>query len=220
MIASTIFKDMFGTAAMRDVFDDAATLRRYTDTEIALAKVQGELGVIPKAAAAAIMSKADSSKLDLVELKRETEIVGYPILPLVRQISKMCGPEGEYLHWGATTQDIMDTATVLQIRDGLVIIERDLDELDAILDALSLQYRDAPMAGRTHLQHALPITFGYKAAVWLLMIRRHRERLVQLKPRVLVGQFGGAAGYWHRWTSKAWRCKRRSWQNLSLTQRQ
>jgi 3-carboxy-cis,cis-muconate cycloisomerase len=194
MIASTIFKDMFGTAAMRDVFDDAATLRRYTDTEIALAKVQGELGVIPKAAAAAIMSKADSSKLDLVELKRETEIVGYPILPLVRQISKMCGPEGEYLHWGATTQDIMDTATVLQIRDGLVIIERDLNELDAILDALSLQYRDAPMAGRTHLQHALPITFGYKAAVWLLMIRRHRERLVQLKPRVLVGQFGGAAG--------------------------
>jgi len=81
MIDSAIFKDMFGTAAMRAVFDDAATLRRYTDTEIALAKVQGELGIIPKAAAAAIISKADSSKLDMVELKRETEIVGYPILP-------------------------------------------------------------------------------------------------------------------------------------------
>lgn len=194
MIESAIFKDMFGTEAMRNVFDDAATLRRYTDTEIALAKVQGALGVIPEAAAAVIMKRADASKLDLALLKHETEIVGYPILPLVHQLSKMCGPEGEYLHWGATTQDIMDTATVLQVRDGLAIIEQDLNELDQILDQLAEKYRDAPMAGRTHLQHALPITFGYKAAVWLLMIRRHRERLQQIKPRVLIGQFGGAAG--------------------------
>jgi 3-carboxy-cis,cis-muconate cycloisomerase len=194
MLESSIFKDMFGTAAMREVFDDAATVYRYTETEIALAKVQGKLGVIPAQAAAVIAQKADSTKLDMVELKRETEIVGYPILPLVHQLSKMCGPEGEYLHWGATTQDIMDTATVLQVRAGLEIIETDLNELDQILDALAAQYRDAPMAGRTHLQHALPITFGYKVAVWLLMIRRHRERLLQLKPRVLIGQFGGAAG--------------------------
>ncbi len=194
MLESAIFKDMFGTAAMRAVFDDAATLYRYTETEVALAKVQGDLGVIPKAAATAIGQRADSTKLDLVELKRETEIVGYPILPLVHQLSKMCGPEGEYLHWGATTQDIMDTATVLQVRAALEIIETDLTELDQILDQLSATYRDAPMAGRTHLQHALPITFGYKAAVWLLMVRRHRERLEQLKPRVLIGQFGGAAG--------------------------
>jgi len=82
MLESAIFKDMFGTAAMRAVFDDAATLYRYTETEIALAKVQGELGVIPQAAAAAICQRADSAKLDLAELKRETEIVGYPILPL------------------------------------------------------------------------------------------------------------------------------------------
>ena len=108
MLESAIFKDMFGTDAMRAVFDDAATLQRYTETEIALAKVQGALGVIPKAAADVIFKCADASKLDLVELKRETEIVGYPILPLVHQLSKMCGPEGEYLHWGATTQDIMD----------------------------------------------------------------------------------------------------------------
>ena len=194
MLESSIFKDMFGTAAMRAVFDDAATVRRYTETEIALAKVQADLGIIPKSAASKIAELADSSKLDMAELKRETEIVGYPILPLVHQISKMCGPDGEYLHWGATTQDIMDTATVLQVREALELIEADLDELDSILDRLSDDYRDAPMAGRTHLQHALPITFGYKVAVWLLMIRRHRERLVQLKPRVLIGQFGGAAG--------------------------
>jgi len=194
VLESAIFKDMFGTPAMREVFDDAATVRRYVETEVALARVQGKLGVIPEAAARAIEARADAAAIDLDVLKAETEIVGYPILPLVHQLSKMCGPEGEYLHWGATTQDIMDMATVLQIRDALVIIDRDLHELDEILDQMAERYRDAPMAGRTHLQHALPITFGYKAAVWLLMIRRHRQRLDQLRPRVLVGQFGGAAG--------------------------
>lgn len=191
---SSIFKDMFGTAAMRAVFNDAATLRRYVETEVALARVQARLGIIPQAAADAIAARADSSRLDLAVLKEETEIVGYPILPLVRQLARMCGPEGEYLHWGATTQDIMDTAVVLQIRDALDLVAQDLAELDTLLDTLAQRYRDAPMAGRTHLQHALPVTFGYKAAVWLLMVRRHRERLAQLRPRVLVGQFGGAAG--------------------------
>jgi len=194
VLESALFKDMFGTPAMRAVFDDAATVRRYVETEVALARVQGKLGVIPQAAAQAIEARADAAAIDLDVLKAETEIVGYPILPLVHQLSRMCGPEGEYLHWGATTQDIMDMATVLQIRDALAIIDRDLQELDGILDQMAERYRDAPMAGRTHLQHALPITFGYKAAVWLLMIRRHRQRLEQLRPRVLVGQFGGAAG--------------------------
>lgn len=194
VIESALFKDMFGTAAMRAVFDDAATLRRYVETEVALARVQARLGIIPQAAADAIAARADAARLDLDLLRHETEIVGYPILPLVHQLSRMCGPEGEYLHWGATTQDIMDTATVLQVRDALDLIDADLAGLDGILDALAQRYRDAPMAGRTHLQHALPITFGYKAAVWLLMVRRHRERLAQLRPRVLVGQFGGAAG--------------------------
>lgn len=194
ILESRIFKDMFGTDRMRAVFDDEATIRRYTEVEVALAKVQGELGVIPHHAADAIAARADMSKLDYDLLKQETEIVGYPILPLVHQLAKICGPEGEFLHWGATTQDIMDTATVLQVREALQIIEEDLARLDDILDAMAQTYRDTPMAGRTHLQHALPITFGYKAGVWLLMVRRHRERLEQLKPRVLVGQLAGAAG--------------------------
>src|SRR5690606_31406218 len=194
VIESSIFKDMFGTAAMRAVFDDAATLRRYAETEVALARVQAGLGIIPQAAADAIAARVDAARLALGVLKAETAIVGYPILPLVRQLARMCGPEGEYLHWGATTQDIMDTATVLQVRDALALVEADLAELDDILDALALRYRDTPMAGRTHLQHALPVTFGYKVAVWLLMVRRHRERLTQLRPRALIGQFGGAAG--------------------------
>lgn len=194
VLESALFKDMFGTPAMRAVFDDEATLKRYVEVEVALAHVQGELGVIPKEAAKAIAERADAAKLDMAEMKRETEIVGYPILPLVHQISAMCGDAGGYLHWGATTQDIMDMATVLQVRQALELIDDDLRTLDDILDAMAATYRDTPMAGRTHLQHALPITFGYKAAVWLLMIRRHRQRLEQLRPRVLVGQFGGAAG--------------------------
>lgn len=194
LLDSKIFKDMFGTSQMRAVFDDDATLARYVEVEVALARVQGKLGIIPESAAAQIEQRADARKLDMQRMQHDTENVGYPILPLVHQISDMCGDAGGYLHWGATTQDIMDMATVLQVRQALEIIEIDLEKLDGILDEMSKTYRDTPMAGRTHLQHALPVTFGYKAAVWLLMIRRHRERLVQLRPRVLVGQFGGAAG--------------------------
>jgi 3-carboxy-cis,cis-muconate cycloisomerase len=126
-------------------------------------------------------------------LRRETDIVGYPILPLVQQMVKQCGEAGRYVHWGATTQDIMDTAVILQVRDGLRSSKR-ISRRCAILADLSRRYRDTPMAGRTHLQQALPVTFGYKTAIWLAMFDRHAERLEQLKPRVLVGQFAGAAG--------------------------
>jgi 3-carboxy-cis,cis-muconate cycloisomerase len=98
------------------------------------------------------------------------------------------------VHWGATTQDIVDTAQVLQIRAGLDLIEQDLNAARAHLAALARRYRDTPMAGRTHLQHALPITFGYKAAVWLYALDRNAARLAELRPRVLMAQFGGAAG--------------------------
>ena len=194
LLDSKIFKDMFGTSQMRAVFDDEATLARYVEVEVALARVQAKLGIIPQSAALQIEQMADARKLDMQRMKHDTENVGYPILPLVHQISDMCGDAGGFLHWGATTQDIMDMATVLQVREALEIVESDLEKLDAILDEMSKTYRDTPMAGRTHLQHALPVTFGYKAAVWLLMVRRHRERIAQLRPRVLVGQFGGAAG--------------------------
>src|SRR5207249_11527986 len=97
-------------------------------------------------------------------------------------------------HWGATTQDIMDTAAVLQIRGGLALIEEDLTAVRGHLAELARRYRDTPMAGRTHLQHALPVTFGYKAAVWLYALDRHADRLRELRPRVLLVQFGGAAG--------------------------
>jgi len=194
VLDSILFRDAFGTAAMREVFSDHALLSRYIEVEIALAKAEARCGVIPQAAADAIAARTDVAALDFDALRRETDIVGYPILPLVHQIAQQCGEAGRYVHWGATTQDIMDSALVLQLRAGLAIIDRDIAALRDILAGLSRRHRDTPMAGRTHLQQALPVTFGYKTAIWLSMFDRHAERLAQLKPRVLVGQFAGAAG--------------------------
>jgi 3-carboxy-cis,cis-muconate cycloisomerase len=191
---SAIFRDMFGTPAMRAVFSDEALARRYVEVEVALAKAEARVGVIPAAAADEIAHRAQSLSLDLATLKAETDIVGYPIVGIVHQLAKGAGEAGGYVHWGATTQDIMDTATVLQVRDALALVEQDLQAIETALAGLAAKHRNTVMAGRTHLQHALPVTFGFKAAIWLSMIRRHRERLVQLKPRVLVAQFSGAAG--------------------------
>src|SRR3954447_3820840 len=194
VLDSFLFRDAFGTPHMREVFSDVSSIARYAEAEIALARAEARCGVIPADAADEIAKRTNVSALNFDLLRQETEIVGYPILPLVHQMVKQCGEAGRYVHWGATTQDIMDTALVLQLRDGLAIIEQDIATLRGILADLSRRYRDTPMAGRTHLQHALPVTFGYKAAIWLAMFDRHAERLEQLKPRVLVGQFAGAAG--------------------------
>ncbi|MDH3743263.1 MAG: adenylosuccinate lyase family protein, partial [Hyphomicrobiales bacterium] len=124
-----------------------------------------------------------------------TRIVGYPILPLIEQLAEWA-PDGlgQYCHWGATTQDIMDTADVLQMRDALDLVSADLDAIAAALAKLAGDHADTPMAGRSHLQHALPISFGYKAATWLSAIDRHRQRLGELRPRLEVVSFAGAAG--------------------------
>jgi 3-carboxy-cis,cis-muconate cycloisomerase len=194
VLDSILFRDAFGTPAMREVFSDFALIARYAEVEVALAKAEARCGVIPAEAAAEIAKRTDVAAFDFDLLRQETDIVGYPILPLVHQMVKQCGDAGRYVHWGATTQDIMDTAVILQVRAGLEIIENDITELRGILAGLSKRYRDTPMAGRTHLQQALPVTFGYKTAIYLAMFDRHAERLAQLKPRVLVGQFAGAAG--------------------------
>ncbi|TIS18524.1 MAG: adenylosuccinate lyase family protein [Mesorhizobium sp.] len=191
---SVLFRDMFGTAEMRAVFCDEALIGRCLEAEAALACVQGRLGVIPAEAAKAIASASRTIVIDYDHLRTETEVVGYPILPLLHQLSAAAGEAGRYVHWGATTQDIMDTAVVLQIKSAMTIIKRDLLELRGIMAGLAKRYRNTPMAGRTHLQHALPVTFGYKVAVWLSCVDRHLQRLDQALPRILVGQFSGAAG--------------------------
>jgi 3-carboxy-cis,cis-muconate cycloisomerase len=191
---SAIFRDSFATPNMHQIFSERATVARYVEVEVALAQVEGRLGIIPPAAADAIQRRASAKDIDLEQLRQATNVVGYPIVGLVAQLAKQCGDAGRYLHWGATTQDIMDTAAVLQIKAALALIDDDLAALDRTLAHLASTHRATVMAGRTHLQHALPITFGYKAAVWLSAIVRHRRRLEEIRPRVLVGQFAGAAG--------------------------
>jgi 3-carboxy-cis,cis-muconate cycloisomerase len=193
-IDSVLFRDAFGTAAMREVFSDHKLVARYIEVEVALARAEARCGVIPAEAADVIARESRLDRIDFEHMRHETDIVGYPILPLVHQLVAMCGEAGRYVHWGATTQDIMDTANALQVRDGLALVESDLRELRAILARLAHKHRDTPMAGRTHLQQALPVTFGYKVAIWLAMFDRHQERLSELRKRVLVVEFAGAAG--------------------------
>ena len=195
IIDSRIFGDMFSDAKMRAVWSDENRTAKYLDIERALAKVQGELGIIPKEAADEIVRNCNLEQIDWAKLKAKTEQIGYPIIAVVNQINANCRDRlGEYCHWGATTQDITDTAAVLQIREGLALIEADLKDLSASLAKLARTHRDTPVIGRSNLQQATPITFGYKMASILAGIERHRERLQQLKPRVLVGEFGGASG--------------------------
>lgn len=194
VLDSILFRDAFGTAAMREVFSDRKLIARYIEVEVALARAEARCGVIPADAAEAIARESRLERIDFEHMRHETDIVGYPILPLVHQLVHMCSDAGRYVHWGATTQDIMDTANVLQVRDALNLVDADIRALRGILADLAAKHRDTPMAGRTHLQQALPVTFGYKVAIWLAMFDRHQQRLEQLRERVLCVEFAGAAG--------------------------
>jgi 3-carboxy-cis,cis-muconate cycloisomerase len=135
------------------------------------------------------------ARFDLAAIGRCTELVGYPIVPLVKALAAACeGDAGRFVHWGATTQDIIDTALVLQLREAFELIRQDLAGTEAALTDLARRHRDTPMAGRTHAQHALPITFGFKCALWLAPLQRHSARLARLRREIAVVQFGGAVG--------------------------
>lgn len=180
---------------MRAVFDDLSVLQSWLDVEVALAQAEAEIGLVPVYAADEISRRARAEKLDTEHIKLLVDQTVHPIVPLIRVLQEACaGDAGEYIHWGATTQDITDTGMVLQIKQAIGIFEMRLSTLINILKALAGRYRDTSMAGRTHGQQALPITFGFKVSIWLSEVRRHRERLAQCKARVLVGQFGGAVG--------------------------
>jgi 3-carboxy-cis,cis-muconate cycloisomerase len=194
VVTSALFRDMFGTRAMRQVFSDDALIRRYLEVEAALARAQATVGVIPQEAADAIGTAADPDRLHRDQLREKTELVGYPIVAVVEQLSALVGEHGRWVHYGATTQDIMDSTTVLQIREGLDLIAADLNATRDALADLARTHADTPMPGRTHLQHALPISFGQKCAVWLSILDRHAHRLWETRTRVEVGAFSGAAG--------------------------
>lgn len=195
IIDSAIFQGIFSSEAMRRVWSDENRTQKYLDIEAALAKVQARLGLIPREAADEIVSHCRLEQIDMARLREQTERIGYPVLGVVSQLNALCRDKlGEYCHWGATTQDITDTATVLQIREALALVEDDLVAISHAFAKLAQEHRLTPMIGRSNLQQAIPVTFGYKMAGLLAAIERHRGRLVQLRERVLVGEFAGAAG--------------------------
>ena len=195
ILDSDYYKDMFGDSAMRAIFSDEARILAWLETEVALAKAQATLGLIPAGVDIKIIEAAKIENLDLVAMKVAFDKVGFPILPFVAQLNKACDPEtARWVHYGATTQDILDTGMVLQMRYGLNWIEEQLEAIISALVLLVQEHKHTVMAGRTFQQLAAPITFGFKAAIWLDEILRHKERLNQLKERLYVGQCSGAVG--------------------------
>lgn len=189
-----LFGDQFSTPELRAVFDERAMLQRWLDVEAALATAQAELGLIPAEAAVAIAAAARVETLDLEAVRRDLAVTAHPLVPLVRELGRAAGEAGRWVHWGATTQDIVDTGMVLQLRAAHEILRRDLVALVLALGDLAEAHRDTVMAGRTHAQQALPITFGFKAASWVAEGMRQVERFDEIAPRLFVGQLGGAVG--------------------------
>jgi len=191
-VDSAILGGLFGSDAMRAVFAERRWLQAMLDVEAALAKVQAGLGIVPADAAARIAAAARADAMPVAEIAASTKVVGYPVVGLTKALAKAAGPEaGRYVHWGATTQDILDTALALQMRDGLALLRADLVRVVRALAARAEKHRDDAMAGRTHLQHALPVTFGYKCAVWAAPMLDDLARLDALGSRVLRVQFDG-----------------------------
>ena len=195
MTGGEIFGELYGTAAMRAVWSARRSVAAMLAVEAALARAEARVGVIPQTAADAISAAADADRFDLDAIAARANVVGYPVVPLTKQLAQHAGPDaGRYVHWGATTQDILDTATVLQLREALALLETDVRDTIDVLAARARQHRDDVMAGRTHLQHALPVTFGYVCALWLAPLPDHVERLRTARERVRIVQFGGAVG--------------------------
>lgn len=192
---SFYLKDRYGSPAMRAIWSDDAMIQRWLDVEAALAAVQAEMGLIPKSAAREIGRKAQVRLLNLRAMKRDFDDTWNPVMPLVDALRRRLNPPARrWVHWGATSKNIMDSGSALQIKDTYAVVLAEVDAICDVLEGLALRHRDTVMAGRTHGQHAIPISFGFKVAVWLDELMRQRERLLESRPRVLVGEFGGAVG--------------------------
>ena len=196
--SNQLFDAYFTRRDMREVFSDRGRVQGMLDFEAGLARAEAEVGVIPREAVAPIEAACDASLYDFEALGEAIVSAGNSAIPLVKMLGKRIAEKDaaaeRFVHLGATSQDAMDSGLVLQLRAALVLLEADLGELATALAAQAQRYAATPMAGRTWLQHATPVTLGMKIAGWLGAVTRHRERLVELKPRLLVLQFGGASG--------------------------
>jgi adenylosuccinate lyase len=192
---AALLKHLWGTDELRAIFSEENRVQKWYDYEAALARAQADLGIIPKAAAAEIVAKARVADVDLEAIAAEIRRIKHPLVPAVRALQALCvGGHGEYLHFGPTTQDVLDTGMMLQVREAHAIFLRDLRAVGRELYRLAETYKTTPMAGRTHAVQALPITFGHKCAVWLAETGRNFERLTQLEQRTFVGSLVGAVG--------------------------
>lgn len=195
MIDSILFSDNYLTAKMREIWDDKAIIQNWLDAEVALAESQAELGIISVEIAQEIASKAKVEKLDLAVVRQDINKIGHSLVPILRELQRKCdGKAGEYIHLGATTQDIIDLGFTLAAKKAFDVIYDDLYEIEEILINLAEKHKSTIMTGRSHTQHALPITFGYKAAIWASEVHRNLERMEECKKRDFAGQMGGAVG--------------------------
>src|SRR5690625_4363770 len=192
---SELYRGIFVSEKMRSVFSDESLMQKWLDTWVALAQAEAEVGLIPEEAAEKITEKAHYSLFDKIEIREGIVDTTHPLIVQIRQFTdEVGGRAGGYIHWGATTQDIMDTAVVLQVKEAHEVLLNQLNEFLTTLLNLSEEYKNVIMAGRTHGQHALPVTLGYKIAIWADEIGKHIERLESGAERYLVSSFSGAAG--------------------------
>jgi adenylosuccinate lyase len=221
-MASGVFDDaliqhLWSTEELRNIFNDHNRVQKWFDFEAALALEQGAMGIIPKAAAEEIAANCKISRIDIAAVAAEIRRIKHPLVPAVKAVQNLCKPEhGEFIHFGPTTQDVLDTATMLQIRDAHAIYLRDMKAIGNALVKLCEQHRATPMVGRSHGVQALPITFGHKAAIWLSEMGRNYERLRQLEPRMFVGGMVGAVGTQASFGPKAKELEQRVMKRLGL----
>jgi len=184
----------YGTAEMRRIFEEEMRVQKMLDVEAALAWAHAEVGNIPRKDAEKIAAMASTKHVKLSRVKEIEREIKHDVASLVRALAEVCGPSGAYVHLGATSYDIVDTAIALQLKEALALIEKRLNSFEKVLIEKALKYKDTLMIGRTHGQHALPTTLGFKFAVWMREVSRHIQRLRQCRERVLVGKMSGAVG--------------------------
>ena len=215
---SLLYGASFSTVEFLTIFNDHARVQAWFDVEVALAKAQGQLGVIPEEAAQEISQKAVVENVDVSEIGQGISATAHPIVPAIRALEDICdNGAGEYIHYGATTQDVMDTGLVLQIKKSWPIILRDLTGIQDALIKLAKKHRSTPMVGRTHGQQALPLTFGYKCAVWVDEIGRQISRFREAEARVLSGNITGAVGTMAAFGPKGREIQKIALDHLNLT---
>src|SRR5580704_6323379 len=193
-----LIDSLASTEALAEVLSDRSVLQTMLDFEVALARVEARAKIIPQAAAEAIAGGARADAFDIAALSRDTLRAGTPGIPLVKALTEIVRSKDAaaagFVHWGATSQDVADTALILLLKRAQPLIESDLARAEAALRKLAEEHKHTVMLGRTLLQAAPPVTFGLKAAGWLASIHRGRERLTQAFADALMVQFGGAVG--------------------------